>query len=144
VAEALVCDSVVCVFSKRKHGSLKLTANFAVGEFACKDGSDTILLDLKLVDALQAIRDHYGRPLTILSGYRSSPYNQKVGGEDYSQHLIGRAADIDCSSLGVTPAELAAYVESQAAKLGIGGIGIYPSKDFVHIDTRADKKRWQG
>jgi len=140
MAEQIACDSVVCVFSKKRHGSLKLTANFSVAEFGCRDGSDTILIDLKLVDALQAIRDHYQKPLRLFSAYRTSPYNQKVGGEDYSQHLLGRAADIDAATLGVTPKELAAYVESQAAKLAIGGIGIYPT--FVHIDTRADRARW--
>lgn len=140
MAEALTSDNVVLVFSKRRHGSLKLSANFTVAEFACKDNSDTILIDLRLVDALQAIRDHYQKPLRILSAYRTSPYNAKVGGEDYSKHLLGIAADIDPSTLGVTPKELAAFVESHAAQLGVGGIGIYPT--FVHIDTRADKARW--
>lgn len=132
----------VYVFSKAKDGSTKLSANFSVSEFACKDGSDPIVIDPKLVAALQLIRDHYQKPLRLLSAYRTVTYNQRVGGAANSQHCLGKAADIDCSSLGVTPNQLAAYVETIAETMGIGGIGVYAT--FVHIDTRADRKRWKG
>lgn len=44
---------------------------------------------------LQPIRDRYGKPLHISSGFRCKKLNQKVGGVTNSQHQYGEAADID-------------------------------------------------
>ncbi len=103
-------------------------------EFRCKNGSDKILIADELVKLLQKIRDHYGKPITINSAYRTPAYNKKVGGAKYSQHVQGKAADIVIS--GVTPYEVAKYAES----LGAGGIGLYNS--FTHVDVRPGKSRW--
>lgn len=48
-------------------------------------------------DILQPIRDKYGYPITVTSGYRCSQLNSKVGGSKTSQHLKGQAVDIKCS-----------------------------------------------
>ena len=128
----------VRVYSKAKNGSVKLSANFKVSEFACKDGSDTVLISLCLVTVLQKIRDHFAKPVIINSAYRNDAYNKKVGGADYSQHKYGKAADIYIS--GVYPATIAAYVETIMPNTG--GIGIY--RNFVHVDVRAARARWNG
>lgn len=44
---------------------------------------------------LQPLRDWWGKPVTISSGYRCRRLNQAVGGVSNSQHLVGQAADID-------------------------------------------------
>ena len=67
-------------YSRKKQGNLKLSANFTVKEFACKDGSDKILVDSELVSVLQKIRDHFGKAITINSAYRNASYNKNVGG----------------------------------------------------------------
>ena len=46
------------------------------------------------VNILQKIRDKYGKPIKINSGYRSPKVNAAVGGAKTSQHLDGAAADI--------------------------------------------------
>lgn len=46
---------------------------------------------------LQPIRDKYGRPIIVTSGYRCSKLNKVVGGSKTSQHLLGQAADIKCT-----------------------------------------------
>jgi len=125
-------------YSKTKDGNKKLSANFRVKEFACTDGSDPIFIDSDLVNVLQKIRTHFGKSVTITSAYRTPGKNKAVGGQVYSQHLYGRAADIKVG--GVTPAKVAAYAEKLLPKKG--GIGIY--KTFVHIDVRATKARWKG
>lgn len=51
------------------------------------------LLELCLL-ILQPIRDKYGKPITVTSGYRSEMVNKAVGGAKTSQHLKGQAADI--------------------------------------------------
>jgi uncharacterized protein YcbK (DUF882 family) len=125
-------------YSKAKDGNKKVSKNFKVKEFACTDGTDPIFIDSELVEVLQKIRDHFGQAVTINSAYRTPPKNKAVGGKAYSQHLYGRAADI--AVRGKTPKKVAEYAEKLMPKKG--GIGIY--KNFVHIDVRATKSRWNG
>ena len=70
----------------------QLSPGFRVREFACK-GSDVVLIDDELVVLLQCIREHFGKPVHITSGYRTAEHNAAVGGSKSSQHLLGRAAD---------------------------------------------------
>lgn len=128
----------VYTYSKAKDGSKKLSQNFQVKEFACKDGSDPILIAPELVTILQAIRSHFNKPVVINSAYRTPEYNKKVGGAAQSQHCYGTAADIAIS--GVSPKDVAAFAENLLS--GRGGIGIYAG--FTHIDTREVKSRWNG
>lgn len=125
-------------YSKAKDGNKKLSSNFKVKEFACTDGSDPIFIDSELVNVLQKIRTHFGKSVTITSAYRTPGKNKAVGGETYSQHLYGRAADIKVN--GVTPKKVAAYAETLLKNKG--GIGIYST--FTHVDVRSVKARWNG
>ena len=130
-------------YSLAKDGSRKLSPGFAVREFRCRDGTDTIMIDEGLVVLLQCIREHFGKPITITSGYRTAAHNTAVGGSKSSQHLLGRAADIQVT--GVSPDAVAAYAESLMPTWG--GVGRYPvkagrAKGWVHVDTRANKSRW--
>lgn len=128
----------VQAYSKAKDGNKKLSTNFRVREFACKDGTDVIFISPNLVSLLQKIRTHFGKAVTITSAYRTPGHNKSVGGTTYSQHLYGTAADIKVS--GVSPQKVAAYAETILP--GKGGIGIYDT--FVHIDVRASCSRWRG
>lgn len=128
----------IMAFSKAKDGNKKLSANFKVREFACTDGSDPIFIDSDLVDILQKIRAHFGKPVTINSAYRTPGKNKACGGSVYSQHLYGKAADIRIS--GVAPGTIAAYAEKLMPKKG--GIGIYNT--FIHVDVRSTRARWRG
>lgn len=125
-------------YSKAKDGNKKLSANFKVREFACTDGSDPIFIDTDLVNVLQKIRTHFGKPVTITSAYRTPAKNKAAGGTKYSQHLYGRAADIKVK--GIAPKSVAAYAEKLMP--GKGGIGTYST--FTHIDVRTTKARWKG
>lgn len=130
-------------YSRAKDGEKRLSANFRVREFACRDGSDPVFVDSGLVDLLQAVRDHFGRAVTVTSGYRTAAHNAAVGGTAHSQHLYGRAADIRVAD--TTVEQVAAYAETLLP--GTGGIGRYPPKagrprGWVHLDTRPDKSRW--
>lgn len=129
---------VINAYSKAKDGNTKLSANFKVREFACSDGSDPIFIAPKLVDVLQQIRNHFGKPVNINSAYRTVTKNKSVDGATYSQHLYGTAADI--SIKGVDPKEVAAYAEKLLPNTG--GIGIYST--FTHVDVRDNKSRWKG
>ncbi len=126
----------VKTYSKRKDGGVKLSANFTVAEFACHDGTDTVLISGELVTLLQRIREHFGKPVTINSAYRTSTWNAKNGGAPKSQHLLGMAADITIA--GVSPLTIAQYAEFLQPKAG--GIGVYQS--FTHVDVRDARTRW--
>ena len=128
----------ICAYSKSKDGNKSLSTNFKVKEFACQDGSDPVFISSELVGILQKIRTHFGKSVTINSGFRTASHNKKVGGETYSQHLYGMAADIVVS--GVAPKTVAAYVETLLPRSG--GVGIY--SNFVHVDVRDKKSRWNG
>ena len=100
-----------------------------------------------LADTLEAIRAELGRPVAVLSGYRSPAYNDRVGGVTRSQHMEGRAADIKAD--GVSPRIVHALVLRLYAdgKLPhLGGLGEYPG--FTHIDVRPREggvlARWAG
>lgn len=133
-----MAGQVVKVYSKAKEGNVRLSKNFTVKEFACSDGTDTVFISLALVNLLQKIRDHFGKAVIINSAYRTEAHNKAIGGATYSQHKYGLAADIHIN--GVTPKEIAAYVETLMPSSG--GIGIY--KSFVHVDVRRVKSRWNG
>lgn len=52
-----------------------------------------------LVDnVLDPLRDMYGKPITVNSGYRCPQLNAAVGGAKNSQHMSGEAADITAGS----------------------------------------------
>ena len=51
----------------------------------------------KLVtNVLDPLRELYGKPITVNSGFRSVAVNKKVNGATNSDHLFGFAADIKC------------------------------------------------
>lgn len=128
--------AAVKVYSRAKDGGKQLSANFKVREFACQDGTDTIFVSQELVTALQKIRDHFGKAVTINSAYRTEAHNKKVGGAAYSQHKYGIAADIAVNR--VAPLEVARYAHTLLGNRG--GVGLY--KTFTHVDVRTAKSRW--
>ena len=121
----------------------KLSTNFKSTEFDChgKGCCSETTIDDKLVEYLQKIRTHFGKPVNVSSAYRCPAHNKNVGGATGSYHAKGKAADIYIN--GVAPAEIAKYAES----IGILGIGLYETATdgyFVHIDTRTSKSFWYG
>ena len=92
-----------------------------------------------LVDLLENVRTHYGKPVHINSGYRTVSYNAGLkNSSPKSQHCNGLACDFWVE--GVAPAEVYKYCESLLGNHG--GLGLYDS--FVHMDVRAAKSRWRG
>lgn len=118
----------------------QLTKNFNEEEFACHC-CNNVIVDMKLVNALQELRDMLNKPIILNCGYRCLKHNIEVGSENTSQHVKGKAADIRVE--GMTPRELAREAE-KIKMFKYGGIGIYERKNFVHVDVRLIPSRWVG
>lgn len=58
----------------------------------------------RLMDALDKVRETFGAPIRISSGYRSEEVNGAVGGAKRSMHMVGAAADIRVK--GMPPGEI--------------------------------------
>ena len=130
-------SSAVSTYSLKTHGAMNVAKNFKVKEFACKDGSDTVKLCMVTVGILQSIRDYFGKPVIINSGYRTPSHNKKVGGATNSQHVVGTACDIKVA--GIPPTAVAGFIEANYPN---HGIGLYPT--FTHVDSRGKKSYWKG
>tara|TARA_E500000178_G_scaffold66602_1_gene63808 strand:- start:365 stop:811 length:447 start_codon:yes stop_codon:yes gene_type:complete len=99
---------------------MKLTKNFSLEEMtksqtALRKGLDNspsphhvICLELLCEHVLQPIRDHFDRPVTITSGYRSPELCAAIGSKITSQHTKGQAADFEIP--GVSNMEVAEYI----------------------------------
>ena len=105
-----------------------LLRDFRTGDIRSIDPS---LLDI-LFD-LQVMADRHA-PFEVISGYRSPATNAMLrrgsdGVAPHSMHLLGRAIDVRLQ--GYSTAKVAQF----ARTMGRGGVGLYPSSDFVHVDT---------
>lgn len=124
-------------YSKEKDGGRLLSTHFKVREFACRDGSDVVLVAPRLVMVLESIRSRFNAAVRINSGYRTPQYNAQVGGSAHSQHCYGTAADITVA--GQTPEAVAAY--TRRIMPDWGGVGVYQT--FTHIDVRESRADWK-
>ena len=105
-----------------------ISTHFKREEFACQCGCGGDTVDAEILETLEKIREHFGVPVTVTSGYRCAEHNKDIGGAPKSQHLLGRAADIQLPE--VFPQDVARY----ARELGVS-VGNYIT--FTHIDTRS-------
>lgn len=91
---------------------MKLSKNLSLSEFthsntAKRRGIDNTPKTVHLEAAkelaehiFQPIREHFGKPIFISSGYRSDELNEAIGGSKTSQHSKGEAIDIDMDHRG--------------------------------------------
>ena len=84
----------------------------------------------------QPIRDHFGVPIFISSGYRSKQLNDRIGGSSTSQHSSGEAIDIDMdgSSNDVTNKEVFDFIKDNLEfDQLICEFGTKNNPDWVHV-----------
>jgi len=89
-----------------------LTRNFSLEELYGSDTASRLginntpgaaqieCLTALAVNILQPLRDYFGLPVVIRSGFRGAALNHAVGGEVKSQHLYGQAADLIIPGVG--------------------------------------------
>jgi len=82
-------------------------------------------------DIFDDIREEWGKPIIINSGYRCPEHNSDVGGSPLSAHLFGLALDCKCGSVDEVD-KLYAHIVRMYPVLRIGRY--YGLKPFIHID----------
>ena len=88
-----------------------------------------------LVDnALDPLREWYGKPLTVSSGFRCPALNKAVKGSATSQHMSGQAADIDTGDRGQNKL-LFEYIREN---LSFDQLIDESNFAWVHVSYRAD------
>ena len=101
-------------------------------------------IEPRLLDVLAALSGKVGRqaPFQVISGYRSPATNAALharsdGVAAHSLHMDGKAIDIRIAGVELT------HLRHSALGLGLGGVGYYPTSDFVHVDV-GRVRRWSG
>ena len=91
---------------------------------------------LYLFDFLNDFRDYLDSPIKITSTFRSFGHNKRVGGVEYSQHLIGQAVDFCFPDMPHDTAVciLRDFFHLSAKKSHLGCVIIYDK--FIHIGLR--------
>lgn len=105
-----------------------VSKNFSAAEVSCQCGCG-MFPKPELISRLQALRDAWGKPLTVTSGARCQKHNAAVGGAPASKHVEGLAADI-----AVTNGSDRYKLIRLAYHLGFTGLGLHPK--FLHLDIR--------
>jgi uncharacterized protein YcbK (DUF882 family) len=106
---------------------------FTIDEFSSPDleGSGRFM-DSGFLYKIDLLRERFGKPIHINSGFRTEEQNRKAGGKSDSSHLSGLAVDISCSSSRDRHNLL-----QEIFKLGIHRVGI--GRTFIHIDNDTSK-----
>jgi uncharacterized protein YcbK (DUF882 family) len=114
------------------HGALS-DINFILRDFRT---GDVFPMDVKLLDLLTELHRRTGskQPFQIISGYRSPRTNATLAAESngvakHSMHMDGKAIDIRLADVPLQT------LHDTAVAMKIGGVGMYPQSNFVHVDT---------
>ena len=90
----------------------------------------------------QPIREYFGIPIHISSGYRSKALNTAIGGSLTSQHCSGEAIDIDMDGTSVTNAQIFNYIKDNLSfDQLIWEFGTDSNPDWVHVSYESTGKQ---
>lgn len=106
------------------------------------------LENLKVIceDVFDKVREHFGVPIFISSGYRSAALNKSIGGSATSDHNLGKALDLDQDGHGngVTNMDVFKYIKDNLEfDQLIFEFGTDKNPDWVHVGYRKGANRKQ-
>ena len=110
------------------------TKNFDVKEFGCKCGCGFNIIDQRVMNMAQTIREALGVPVRVNSGCRCEKHNAKVGGVKGSNHTLGLAADLSCSLGAQKMFETVKRLKAEGKLEDLEYCILYKKKNFIHID----------
>tara|TARA_Y100001968_G_scaffold50241_2_gene40838 strand:- start:468 stop:812 length:345 start_codon:yes stop_codon:yes gene_type:complete len=86
------------------------------------------MMDSKLLDMLDKVREIYGKPIRITSSYRSPEHPIEAAKKQPGEHAYGAAVDIE--SIGGASTY---NIVKAAIEVGFKRIGISRKKGFIHL-----------
>ena len=93
-------------------------------------------------NVFEKIREHFGRPILISSGYRSIDLNKIIKGAQSSQHSTGEAIDIDMDGTDVTNKEIFEFIKFNVSfDQLIWEFGTDKNPDWVHVSYESSGKQ---
>ena len=92
---------------------------------------------------LQPLRDSYGKPIKISSGYRCQTLNKAIGGVSTSQHLKGEAVDINNGQIENKKLFLLASKMIKEGVITVGQLIDEKGYKWLHISLPDNKHRNQ-
>ena len=96
------------------------------------------------LNIFQPVREHFGVPIHISSGYRSKELNEAIGGATSSQHSSGEAIDIDMdgSNSKVTNKDIFDFIKNNLNfDQLIWEFGNDKNPDWVHVSYESTGKQ---
>lgn len=103
---------------------------FSEDEFKCS-ATGECNMDQEFINKMNQLREYYGQPMVITSGYRARTHPIELKKKTPGVHHDGLAADVKVSKGD------AYQLMSLAFELGFTGIGVQQkgSGRFIHLDT---------
>lgn len=90
----------------------------------------------------EPIREHFGRPIHISSGYRSQALNSAIGGSLSSQHCQGEALDLDMDGTDITNKQVFDFIKDNLEfDQLIWEFGTKDNPDWVHVSYESTGKQ---
>jgi len=85
----------------------------------------------EIFKTFEGVRNLYGKPIRITSGYRCPKYNKQIGGARFSVHMWGLALDLHCDDINDMEykAQLIRRVNPDVR------MGLYYDDTFIHMDV---------
>ena len=111
--------------SKRLN-DMRISEHFRLREFECPC-CRCVQVAPGLVCRLEALRELWGKPIVITSGYRCPEHNVWVKGSPKSLHMRGQAADV------AVPFEEQEAVMAMARKADFSSVIPYGKRNFMHL-----------
>lgn len=114
---------------KKDAAQWHLYPNFSKEEFDCKQTGENEMSHSFMMK-LQRLRDDFGKPMPISSGYRSKKHSAEVKKKTTGAHPMGRSCDV------AVDRKEAFELVGLAFKHGFTGIGIQQKGNarFIHLD----------
>ncbi len=105
--------------------------HFKAEEFRCKHCGE-ILIESKIIDILEELRNYLKKPVIITSAYRCKVHNRRIGGVPNSAHTKGLAVDIKATNSKIRHEILSFLLSKGIKRIGIANV-------FIHFDLDSDK-----
>ncbi len=101
------------------------------GTYVSSKEVNAFCISPKLRFVIWEFEGKFGKKVVMNSGFRDGQHNAAAGGADNSYHTKCMAADFFIP--GVPKEQLIAFAMSLD---GVGGLGCYPGRSFIHVDVR--------